>query len=225
MILADLGHRIASGDLPSGSVLTLAQLEQDYGASRTIIREAVRVLEAKGLVTARRRVGLTVTPESDWNSLDPSLIRWRLSSEDNERHVESLIEMWAALLPTSCRLAAVRGSEEQRAQLVQLMRSAGAGDLVAMGFSQRMEGILLEFYMALLSATGNEMITKLAPSICEAIAACRNDYVDPSFSDRMAYESNRQIAEAIWNKDKDTAEQRALDFSHQVLRNMEAQGH
>ncbi|WP_286795007.1 FadR/GntR family transcriptional regulator, partial [Microbacterium sp. UBA3394] len=61
-VLDDLGVRIAAGELTSGQVLTAAGLEDEYGVSRTVIREAVRVLEAMGMVASRRRVGVTVQP-------------------------------------------------------------------------------------------------------------------------------------------------------------------
>src|SRR3546814_18245989 len=59
-LLDDLGTRIVSGELAPGTVLTLAGLETRYLVSRTVIREAVRVLEAMGMLRSRRRVGVTV---------------------------------------------------------------------------------------------------------------------------------------------------------------------
>ncbi|MGO3758890.1 MAG: FadR/GntR family transcriptional regulator, partial [Agrococcus casei] len=77
-MLDDLGVRIASGEVAAGSVLTLAQLEEHYEVSRTVIREAVRVLEAKQMLVSRRRVGVTVQQPELWSNLDAQLIRWRL---------------------------------------------------------------------------------------------------------------------------------------------------
>ena len=63
-VLDLLGRRIASGEIPEGTVLTLAGLEQEFAASRTLIREAVRVLESLGMLRSRRRVGITVQERS-----------------------------------------------------------------------------------------------------------------------------------------------------------------
>ncbi|WP_258933023.1 GntR family transcriptional regulator [Nesterenkonia pannonica] len=61
-------------------MLTLAGLEAEYRVSRTVIREAVRVLESKSMVESKRRVGVTVTSMSRWSALDSTLISWRLDS-------------------------------------------------------------------------------------------------------------------------------------------------
>ena len=77
-VLGELGRRIAAGTIRPGSVLTLAGIEQDQGASRTVVREAVRVLESIGMVESRRRVGITVRPREHWDAFDPQLIQWNL---------------------------------------------------------------------------------------------------------------------------------------------------
>ena len=77
-VLDRLGESIASGARAPSTVLTLAALEEEFGVSRTLVREVVRVLESMGMVESRRRVGVTVRPPRDWNPFDPRLIRWRL---------------------------------------------------------------------------------------------------------------------------------------------------
>ena len=68
-----LGRRIAGGELTPATPTTVAALEAEFGASRTVVREAVRVLEAHGLLASRRRVGLTVRPRRDWDNLDATV--------------------------------------------------------------------------------------------------------------------------------------------------------
>ncbi|NAZ87086.1 FadR/GntR family transcriptional regulator, partial [Kineococcus indalonis] len=77
-VLDALGGEIASGGLPAGSVLGLEPLAERFGVSRTVVREAVRVLESLGFVESRRRVGVTVQPRERWSVLDPRVVRWRL---------------------------------------------------------------------------------------------------------------------------------------------------
>ncbi|WP_258222604.1 FadR/GntR family transcriptional regulator, partial [Microbacterium sp. HMWF026] len=69
-LLDAVGMRIVDGDLAAGRVLTIADLEAEYAVSRTVVREAVRVLEAMGMLEQRRRVGITVRPAADWSALD-----------------------------------------------------------------------------------------------------------------------------------------------------------
>ena len=78
LIVDALGRRIAGGTLAEGERVTVAQLEEEFAASRTVVREAVRVLEAHGLVVSRRRVGVTVAPRAHWRNLDGAVIAWTL---------------------------------------------------------------------------------------------------------------------------------------------------
>ena len=65
------GWDIVSGSLPPGSRIVADDAAEQLGVSRTVVREAVRVLESMGLITVRRRVGITVLPPEAWNPFDP----------------------------------------------------------------------------------------------------------------------------------------------------------
>ncbi len=105
-VLDALGLRIASGRLAPGEVRTLADLEAEYGVSRTVVREAVRVLEALGMLASRRRVGLTVTPVTSWSALDTRLIGWQLASPQRDHQIVVVNELRSAVEPIAARLAA-----------------------------------------------------------------------------------------------------------------------
>lgn len=77
-VLETLGPAITAGEYPPGSVLRTDELAQRFDVSRSVMREAVRVLESMHLVESRRRVGVTVRPKAEWNVYDPQVIRWRL---------------------------------------------------------------------------------------------------------------------------------------------------
>ena len=70
-VLSALGSRIAAGKLAVGQVLTLDDICHEYAVSRSVAREAIRVLESMGLVASRRRVGITIQPSDKWNVFDP----------------------------------------------------------------------------------------------------------------------------------------------------------
>ncbi|PTT68151.1 FadR/GntR family transcriptional regulator, partial [Arthrobacter sp. HMWF013] len=78
--IENLGTRIITGDLPTGHVMLAEHLEEELRVSRSVVREAVRVLQSLGLVETIKRVGIRVLPPSRWNPFDPQVIRWRLSS-------------------------------------------------------------------------------------------------------------------------------------------------
>ena len=71
-VLAALGGRIASGKLAVGQVLTLEGIGSEYAVSRSVAREAIRVLESMGLVASRRRVGITIQPQAPLERLRPA---------------------------------------------------------------------------------------------------------------------------------------------------------
>ncbi len=107
------GWDIVSGALPPGTRIIADDAATQLGVSRTVIREAVRVLDSMGLITVRRRVGITVLPPEKWNPFDLNIIRWRLAGPDRLRHLQSLSELRSAIEPLAARLAADNATPEQ----------------------------------------------------------------------------------------------------------------
>lgn len=159
-VLDTIGQRITGGVLAAGDVLTLDRIRADFGVSRTVARETMRVLEAMGLVTSRRRVGITVQPPESWNVFDPRVIWWRLAGSGRDAQIRSLTELRIAIEPLSASAAARNASAEQRARVVELataMRARGeAGEL-----GQFLD-LDIAFHTVLLEASGNEMFAALA---------------------------------------------------------------
>ncbi|OKL54984.1 hypothetical protein BSZ39_00975 [Bowdeniella nasicola] len=69
-LVTELGMRIANHELPAGTTFTIAEVCDEYGASRTVARKTMRVLEDKGMLQPRRRVGLQVAPMDHWSPCD-----------------------------------------------------------------------------------------------------------------------------------------------------------
>jgi len=130
------GWPFCGGDLASGSVVRIEQLQERYGVSRSVVREAVRVLASMGLVASRRRVGVQVLPAARWNLYDPQVIRWRLASPARAAQLQSLTELRTAVEPEAARLAALRAPLADASELMGL-----AGKLWAAGQSQRRRGL------------------------------------------------------------------------------------
>ena len=92
-VLDSLGRRITSGDAPAGTPLTLESIGSEFGVSRTVAREVMRLLEGLGLVRSKRRVGLVVLGIEEWNVLDPRVIRWRLEGPGRDPQLHTHVLM------------------------------------------------------------------------------------------------------------------------------------
>ena len=98
-LLRDLGADLLGGVLGVGTALSTEQLEARYGVSRTVVREAVKVLESVGVLTARRRVGLVVRPPQEWDALSPLIVGWRLAGADRHRQLAEISELRRGVEP------------------------------------------------------------------------------------------------------------------------------
>lgn len=92
-VLDRLGSDIVAGVVAPGTRISADDVVTQYSVSRTVVREVVRVLESLGLLAVRRRVGITVLGEEHWNSLDPSVIRWKLAGPQRFEQLSSLSEL------------------------------------------------------------------------------------------------------------------------------------
>src|SRR4051812_29570854 len=88
-----LGLAIGAGQLRPGDQISVEQLGQEFGISRTVVREVLRVLESKGLIVARPRTGTRVTPVDMWDLLDRDVILWRVHGPDRNRQLEELVAL------------------------------------------------------------------------------------------------------------------------------------
>lgn len=129
-VLGRLARDILSGRYPPGSALPREpDLGTEYGVSRTVIREALKVLAAKGLVNIRPRVGTTVCDPESWNIIDPQVIEWHGPDALDARFLDAILETRRAIEPLVAELAATRASLQQVADLDAAWRGmAEAGE-------------------------------------------------------------------------------------------------
>jgi DNA-binding FadR family transcriptional regulator len=108
-----IGADIIRGQPPQGSVLPRdEELAGRFGVSRTVLREAIKTLTAKGLLVARSRVGTKVRPRDDWNMFDADVLRWHMEGGTGRAFYADLSEMRLAIEPYAAGLAAERASSE-----------------------------------------------------------------------------------------------------------------
>jgi DNA-binding FadR family transcriptional regulator len=203
-LLTALGTSIVSGQYPPGQVLTLEGVSAQHGVSRSVAREAIRVLESMGMAESRRRVGITIQPADNWNVFDPRLIRWRLEAGDSAVQLVSLSELRRGFEPAAAALAARRASPQQ----CRVM-AAAVSDMVVHGRSGDLEAYLLAdkiFHQTLLEASGNEMFRALNGVVAEVLTGRTHHGMMPATPNPVAIELHDEVARAIRMRDEAAAE-------------------
>jgi GntR family galactonate operon transcriptional repressor len=150
-----LGTEIVGGTFPPGSLLpSEVDLRQRFGISRTALREAFRVLNAKGLIVSRPKIGTRVRPKADWNMLDPDVLAWHLQIAPTDDFITHLFQLRQMVEPPAAALAATSCDDQTLARIAAAYADMerykdGSGDLIRAD---------LRFHQAILEATGNHFI-------------------------------------------------------------------
>ncbi|MFK0293961.1 FadR/GntR family transcriptional regulator [Streptomyces sp. NPDC090442] len=166
-LVQQLGQMIVSGDLGADRPLVPEEIGQRFEVSRTVVRESLRVLEAKGLVSARPNVGTRVRPVSDWNLLDPDIIEWRAYGPQRDDQRRELCELRWTIEPLAARLAAGHGREDIQQRLADMVEIMGHS--AAQGDSMTFARADAEFHTLLLQLAGNRMLEHLAGIVTSAL--------------------------------------------------------
>lgn len=218
-VLERLGPDLVWGDLHGVTDLRLELVESRYDVSRSVAREVVRVLESMGMVSSRRRVGITVRPRSEWNSLDPRLIRWRLAGPERAAQLRALSDLRRGIEPVAAGLAARNATPDQCGALT--------GAVIGMsvtGQARDLQGYLahdITFHRVLLEASGNEMFASLSGVIAEVLAGRTEHHLMPSRPEPAAIRLHGDVAEAIASSDAARAEQAMRDIVTEAREAME----
>ncbi|QKV94481.1 FadR family transcriptional regulator [Streptomyces sp. NA02950] len=218
-VLQTLGPAITAGDYPPGTVLRTDELEQRFEVSRTVVREAVRVLESMHLVESRRRVGVTVRPAEEWDVFDPQVIRWRLAGPDRPRQLRSLTALRSAIEPAAAALAAERATPEQCAELTE-----HALGMVSTSRGQQLPGYLVHdiaFHRVILRASGNEMFARLGDVVAEVLTGRTEHQVMFTDPDPEAVTLHVRVAEAVRARDAVRAEEYTREITVGALRELD----
>jgi len=166
-IAYDIGTRIVRGDILPGTVLpNESDLSNQFSVSRTALREAIKVLAAKGLVESRPKTGTRVRPRGEWNMLDPDLLAWQFATQPMERLAKNLFEIRQIIEPAAAAMAAERADDSQREAI-----SRAFADMEAAPDGDASVEPDLRFHQSILAASNNEFLQPLGALIETAMAS------------------------------------------------------
>ena len=213
-VVAHLGGGIARGDYPPGAPLPPEHdLEARYGASRGVVREAVKILATKGLVTVRPRHGTHVQPRRAWSLLDRDVLQWIGAGGIDRELLVALEETRRIIEPGAAALAASRATAPDKAGI----RAA----YVRMEETVRDREAAIEadkaFHLAILDATHNPVLGSFRTGI-DAILSAVFDVAEPLLEGNLP--NHLAVLEAIEAGEPDTARDwmnRLLDSTRDAL--------
>jgi DNA-binding FadR family transcriptional regulator len=200
-IVDGLGRAIVAGNYADRPLPIEAEISAQFAASRSVTREAIKMLTAKGLIASRPRHGTMVAPEDGWNFLDPDVLRWLL---DRGFSLDLLAEFTAfrsAIEPQAAVLAIRMGDKAAYARIAEALERMEAAE-------ERDADSLhadIDFHVAILLASGNRFMAQCRDLVETALR------FSIQFTNRekgVAYadlEAHKAIATAIFAGDTQSA--------------------
>ncbi|MCQ2000196.1 FadR/GntR family transcriptional regulator [Arthrobacter zhaoxinii] len=213
-IIETLGRDIASGVLAPGDRLTLEGLQQEFGVSRTVVRDCMRILESMNLVYSKRRVGIVVQKPEVWNVFDPRVIKWRLAGPGRAEQFRTLTELRVGVEPVAAAAAARNAAPDERTRLVELAEA-----LRRLGEAGELDAFLqadIEFHTLLLRASGNDMFASLQDVVAEVLAGRTRQGLMPPHPTEEGLHGHLLVAEAVAAGDGSAALAHMTDLLEEV---------
>ncbi len=197
-VVDQIGGWILTGKNPPGDILPSEQaLSEQFGVSKTVIREAMKVLASKGLVTIRQGIGTTVNSRELWHPFDPMIL---LHSQKGTTFFD-LLQARQILEPEVAAIACAQGDDPKFIeQLTHFIERGGQVTTV--------DGHVhydLAFHQALADATGNQMLVIMMNSIGQFLRASREALFHVPGALGRSIDFHREIRDAVARNDPDAA--------------------
>ncbi len=202
-----LGVAIMSGRYaPGASIPPEPLLGEELGVSRTVVREAVKSLVAKGLVTTGPKVGTRVLPAEQWNWFDPDVVVWQSQVGLTREFLRDLQELRRVVEPAAVRMAAERATAEDIAGIeaaYEGMRRAveEGGDYVTHD---------LRFHQGLLRACHNRMVQQMSKALAALLRTSFEVSTSRKDGPRLSLPLHRAVLDAVIARDPAKAEKAIL---------------
>lgn len=165
-VTAAIAEDIFSDRYPAGSPLPRENDLCDlYGVSRTVIRESLKVLESKGMVRGKPRIGTTVCDKDEWNILDADVLEWMGPYIRDFDLLGCILEARRTIEPAAAELAAERASTQEIADLERAWQGMRDSSRDPEKFTEAD----MQFHTVLLNASHNQVFRRLSSAIHAAL--------------------------------------------------------
>ncbi len=202
-IAREIGRRVVAGSYQIGGLLEdEGALADRYQVSRSVIRDAVKILVGKGLLEVRRGIGTRVRERVRWGLLDDDVLAWHQSAPPSADFLRQLMDVRLVIEPKAARWAAERGTEEGHALIAEaqarMEQEKGA-----------IEDFVLAdalFHRAILRAANNELLLSMEGVIYSALlASIRLTNADPRENEK-SIPFHRAVTDQIIGRNGQKAE-------------------
>lgn len=213
-IARELGEKIVGGGYAVNSILPFeSELCHEFGASRTVVREAVKMLTAKGLLSARPKRGTHVRPENEWNLLDPDVLQWMLGRNFSLDLLQHFTETRLGVEPIAAKLAAENATADAK---LAIRAALARMEAAARGEDDPLESDIA-FHIRILEASGNPFLNCFGPVVDTALRFSIR-FTNRAKGVKVAsIPAHRQICDAILDGDPGTAETHVVKLLRDAL--------
>ena len=226
LTVESIGYRIIDGTYPPGHRFANQDaLSAELAVSRTVVREALGLLQDKGLITSRPKTGTTVADKDSWNLLDPDVLRWSIASRSGPTTLTQVAEVRRIVEPAAAGLAARRRSDEAAEEILHLYEAMAK---VVDDYHRYIDADLA-FHEAVFRAAANNILARTAGMIRSALEGSRRLTVQVPGGPATTLELHAEVARAIERQDEVEAERLMAELievstSH-LLRMLQVTGH
>ena len=202
-VVNTLGQEIVDGTFAAGDILNLDRLSERFTVSRSVLREALRVLQSLGMVEPRQRVGTQVLPRQLWDLFSPQIIHWR-GQGDYFAQMREMLELRLGIEPVAARLSARLMTTEEREAVAQAAAVMVQADQAQDG--RRYLEADVQFHTLILQGSGNAVMGHFASTVAALLRTREQEkrFTITEYTPASAHRHN-DLAAAIAVGDEDAA--------------------
>jgi DNA-binding FadR family transcriptional regulator len=202
-----LGHAIISGRYAIGASLPPEPLLcEELGVSRTVVRESVKSLVAKGLIITGPKLGTRVLPEEHWNWFDPDVITWQSQNGLSHEFLKDLQDLRRVVEPAAVRMAAERATQKDIADI----EAAFVGMKKAVNEGGDYVTFDLRFHQGLLSASHNRMLVQMSKALGALLRTSFEISTSKKDGPKSSLHLHREVLDAVVAQEPERAEKAIL---------------